>query len=172
MIRLVQVELVDQNVDAGEVVKTPTADLHVVPPARLGNLIVKTTILPLAPSSQITLSCPFLCCITCRFSELLFLFLLHYTFDIKEYLFFKMILLKLQSKYNFITYSVIQSFIKNLSWFFFMGYWNNTAIIRIIYIIIQVKKMRAMLQVSVTDRNTGMREEVGYRDGLTSVKLF
>ena len=29
-----QVELVDQNVGPGEVVKTPTADLHVVPPAR------------------------------------------------------------------------------------------------------------------------------------------
>ena len=59
-----------------------------------------------------------------------------------------------------------------------MGYWNNIAIIRIIHQhsitikIIQVKKMRAMLQVSVTDRNTGMREEVGYRDGLTSLKLF
>ena len=30
-----KVELVDQNVDPTEVVKTPTADLHVVPPARL-----------------------------------------------------------------------------------------------------------------------------------------
>ena len=30
-----QVELVDQNVDAGEVVKTPTAQLHVVPPSRI-----------------------------------------------------------------------------------------------------------------------------------------
>ena len=30
-----QVELLDQNVDAGEVVKTPTAQLHVVPPSRI-----------------------------------------------------------------------------------------------------------------------------------------
>ena len=31
----VKVELLDQNVDAGEIVKTPTADLFVVSPARL-----------------------------------------------------------------------------------------------------------------------------------------
>ena len=31
---VIKVELVDQNVDAGDVVKTPRADLHVVLPAR------------------------------------------------------------------------------------------------------------------------------------------